>query len=279
MNYVRQPIQLFQSLLNVFLKYNMIVIAGPCLAESKEVVEEVSERLAEITKKLPVTFFFKASYKKANRTSGTSFQGIGDEEALSLLANVRNKLNVPVLTDIHEVKDVEIVSPFVDVLQIPAFLCRQTELLIAAGKANKIVNIKKGQFLAPEAMKYAVEKVQSGGNSTTWVTERGTTFGYHDLVVDFRSLVVMKELNVPVIYDATHSVQTPSISNQSGGNPQYIRALARAATAVGIDGIFFETHPNPAKAKSDAATQMPLTAVESFLTEIVELHSYANKFS
>lgn len=257
----------------------MIVIAGPCLVESKEVVEEVSERLVEITKKLPVTFIFKASYKKANRTSGTSFQGIGDEEALSLLADVRNTLNVPVLTDIHEVKDVDIVAPFVDVLQIPAFLCRQTELLIAAGQANKIVNIKKGQFLAPEAMKYAVEKVALGGSSQTWVTERGTTFGYHDLVVDFRSLVVMKELKVPVIYDATHSVQAPSITNQSGGHPQYIRALARAATAVGIDGIFFETHPNPAKAKSDAATQMPLSEVENFLTEIIELHSYANKFS
>lgn len=256
----------------------MIVIAGPCLAESKEVVEEVSERLVEITKKLPVTFYFKASYKKANRTSGASFQGIGDETALQLLSDVRNKWNVPVLTDIHEVKDVELVSPYVDVLQIPAFLCRQTDLLVAAGKSGKIVNIKKGQFLAPEAMKYAVEKVQSGGSASTWVTERGTTFGYHDLVVDFRSLVIMKELNVPVIYDATHSVQAPSISNQSGGNPQYIRALAKAATAVGIDGIFFETHPNPAKAKSDAATQMPLENAENFLNEILELHLFSQKY-
>lgn len=256
----------------------MIVIAGPCLAESQEVVEEVAERLVEITKKLPVTFYFKASYKKANRTSGDSFQGIGDEVALQLLSDVRNKWNVPVLTDIHEVKDVELVAPYVDVLQIPAFLCRQTDLLVAAGKSGKIVNIKKGQFLAPEAMKYAVEKVQSGGSSSTWVTERGTTFGYHDLVVDYRSLVIMKELNVPVIYDATHSVQAPSISNQSGGNPQYIRALARAATAVGIDGIFFETHPNPAKAKSDAATQMPLENAENFLNEILELHSFSQKY-
>lgn len=256
----------------------MIVIAGPCLAESQEVVEEVSERLVEITKKLPVTLYFKASYKKANRTSGSSFQGIGDEVALQLLSDVRKKWDVPVLTDIHEVKDVELVKPFVDVLQIPAFLCRQTDLLVAAGSSGKIVNIKKGQFLAPEAMRFAVEKVQSGGNVPTWVTERGTTFGYHDLVVDYRSLVIMKELNVPVIYDATHSVQAPSISNQSGGNPQYIRALARAATAVGIDGIFFETHPNPAKAKSDAATQMPLASAENFLNEILELHSFSKKY-
>lgn len=256
----------------------MIVIAGPCLAESKEVVEEVAERLVEITSKLPVTFYFKASYKKANRTSGTSFQGIGDEVALHLISTVRDKWKVPVLTDIHEVKDVELVSPYVDVLQIPAFLCRQTDLLVAAGASGKIVNIKKGQFLAPEAMKYAVEKVQTGGSASTWVTERGTTFGYHDLVVDFRSLVIMKELNVPVIYDATHSVQAPSISNQSGGNPQYIRALARAATSVGIDGIFFETHPNPSKAKSDAATQMPLANAENFLNEILELHTYSQKY-
>jgi len=256
----------------------MIIIAGPCLAESKEVVEEVSTRLVEITKKLPVTFYFKASYKKANRTSGESFQGIGDDEALELLASVREKWNVPILTDVHEVKDVKIVSPYVDVLQIPAFLCRQTDLLVASGKSKKTVNIKKGQFLAPEAMKYAIDKVRSGGGSDIWVTERGTTFGYNDLVVDFRSLLIMKEMKVPVIYDATHSVQAPSISNQSGGSPQYIRSLARAAVAVGVDGLFFETHPNPSKAKSDAATQMPLSKVEDFLTEIVELHIYSQKF-
>ncbi len=246
----------------------MIIIAGPCVVESEELLEITVNKLINLTKSLDFEFIFKASYKKANRTNLNSFTTIGDEKALDLLKKIGQKYNVKTLTDVHTPQEVEYVSHFVDVLQIPAFLCRQTDLLLETGKTGKLVNIKKGQFMAPEDMKQAIEKIEATGNNNILVTERGTTFGYHNLVVDFRSLIIMKEFGYPVIYDATHSLQQPSIGKQSGGYPQFIPALARAAVAVGVDGIFFETHPNPSEAKSDSATQLKLDKVEDFLNDL-----------
>lgn len=253
------------------MKKDFFIIAGPCVVESKEILYETANELKRITTKLDIKLIFKSSYKKANRTSISSFMGLGDETALCFLAEIREKLGLQVLTDVHSVEDVNWVSEYVDILQIPAFLCRQTDLLVAAGKTGKTINIKKGQFLAPEAMKLAAEKVSSTGNKSIWLTERGTCFGYHDLVVDFRSLIIMKQFGYPVVYDATHSVQQPSVGLQSGGLPIFIEPLAKAAAAVGIDGLFFETHPDPTKALSDAATQMKLNNVEKFLTEVVSI--------
>lgn len=255
------------------------VIAGPCVVESEDIVFTVATALAGICERHNVPLVFKASYRKANRSSGQSFTGIGDEKALGILAGVREKFQVPVLTDIHSVEEATLAARYVDVLQIPAFLCRQTELLQAAGETGKIVNIKKGQFLAPGDMIKAVEKVRATGNTNVWVTERGTTFGYHDLVVDFRSLVAMRETGCPVVYDATHSVQQPGIGEQSGGKREYIPALARAAAAVGIDGLFFETHPDPRNALSDAATQLPLEQAEQFLGDVLAVHAAVHHLS
>lgn len=246
----------------------MFVIAGPCVVESREMLREIASELKSVCAELDIDWIFKASYKKANRTSIKSFTGIGDEKALSFLKEVAEEFSVSVLTDVHSVEEVDLASKYVDVLQIPAFLSRQTELLVAVGKAGKRVNIKKGQFLAPEDMKKAVEKVESTGNKDIILTERGYAFGYHDLVVDFRSLVILKEFGYPVVYDATHSLQQPSVGEQSGGYPKFIPALARAASAVGVDGIFFETHPDPKNAKSDAATQLPLSKVRDFLRDV-----------
>ncbi len=239
--------------------------------ESRELVHTVAEHVCRVCASLPVRLVFKASYRKANRTSARSFTGIGDERALEVLAEIRHTYGVPVLTDVHTPEEARRAAQYVDVLQIPAFLCRQTDLLMAAGATGKPVNIKKGQFMAPEAMVHAVEKVRLGGGSTVWLTERGTMFGYRDLVVDFRSLVVMRQTGCPVLYDATHSLQQPNIGERSGGQRQFVRALARAAVAVGVDGIFFETHPNPEQALSDPETQLPLAEVESFLHELVAL--------
>ena len=247
-----------------------IIIAGPCLVESRDVIMRVAETLATITRDMPIELFLKGSYRKANRTSAGSFQGIGDESALKLLQEAGAMIGAPTLTDIHADSEAAMAAPFVDVLQIPAFLSRQTSLLEAAAATGRIVNIKKAQFMAPDDMAKAAEKVVSAGGQRVWLTERGTTFGYHDLVVDFRSLVVMRQSRHPVIFDATHSVQQPSIGAQSGGKREFIPALARAAAAVGIDGIFFETHPDPANAKSDAATQLPLSEAESFLRTVLE---------
>lgn len=247
-----------------------IIIAGPCLVESRDVIMRVAETLATITRDMPVDLYLKGSYRKANRTSAGSFQGIGDEPALQLLREAGAVIGVPTLTDIHSDAEAAMAAPFVDVLQIPAFLSRQTSLLEAAAATGRIVNIKKAQFMAPDDMAKAAEKVVNAGGSRVWLTERGTTFGYHDLVVDFRSLVVMRQSGHPVIFDATHSVQQPSIGAQSGGKREFIPALARAAAAVGIDGIFFETHPDPAHAKSDAATQLPLSEAETFLRTVLE---------
>jgi 2-dehydro-3-deoxyphosphooctonate aldolase (KDO 8-P synthase) len=247
----------------------LLLIAGPCLVESREMVLHVAEQLVRITEARPVQLVFKGSYRKANRTSADSVQGIGDEVALGILAEVRERFGIPTLTDIHADHEAALAAPYVDVLQIPAFLCRQTSLLEAAARTGRTVNIKKGQFLAPDDMAKAAAKVTRAGNPHVWLTERGTTFGYHDLVVDMRSLVTMAESGFPVIFDATHSVQRPSVGAQSGGQPQFIPALARAAAAVGIDGLFAETHPEPSKALSDASTQLPLHAFAAFLDDVL----------
>lgn len=258
---------------------NFIVVAGPCVVESRDLLFEVADALLAITKKFTIDLYFKASYRKANRTSLNSFVGIGDEIALEYLSEVKSTFNLKILTDVHTPEEAIENSKFVDVIQIPAFLCRQTELLLAAGRTGKIVNIKKGQFVAPMDMKKAFDKVASTGNKNVWLTERGTFFGYNDLVVDFRSILLMKRIKCPVIYDATHSLQRPSLGEQSGGYREFIFPLARAATVVGIDGIFFETHPNPEKALSDSATQLPLAQVENLLEQVMELREKTKKYN
>ena len=251
------------------------IIAGPCLAESKEILTQSIEHLLNICNKYNnIDFYFKASYKKANRTSAGSFTGAGDEIALQWFNDIRKEYKIKMLTDVHSTEEVQIASKSVDVLQIPAFLCRQTELLTSAGQTGLPVNIKKGQFIAPDDMKKAAEKIIIAGNKNVWLTERGTCFGYHDLVVDFRSLIIMREYGYPVIYDATHSVQQPSIGEQSGGNPQFIFPLAKAAITTGIDGIFFETHPNPNEAKSDSKTQISLADAEKFIDMVVNMWEF-----
>jgi 2-dehydro-3-deoxyphosphooctonate aldolase (KDO 8-P synthase) len=255
---------------------DLFIIAGPCVIESSGMLDEIASTLKSICTKFGIDLYFKASFKKANRTSINSFTGIGDETALNYLADIREKFNIPVLTDIHSVLDAELVSGFVDVIQIPAFLCRQTDILIAAGKTNKIVNIKKGQFVAPDSMLHVVNKIKSTGNNKIWLTERGTSFGYHDLIVDFRGLLIMKQLGVPVIFDATHSQQKPSLSEQSGGTPDFAPVFARAAAAIGIDGLFFETHPDPKSAKSDSSTQLPLKDAEKFIERTLKVHRLIN---
>lgn len=250
----------------------MFVIAGPCLLESKELIEEVAEKLSKLSLKYNFKLYLKASYKKANRTSLNSFTGIGDELALQYLSETAQKHNLECLTDVHTVEEIHLASQYVDVLQIPAFLARQTELLIAAGETGKIVNIKKGQFMAGKDMHKAATKVASTGNNKIWLCERGTFFGYGDLVVDMRNLMIMKQSGYPVVYDATHSVQQPSISEISGGQREFALGLAKAAVAIGIDGIFLETHPDPKNAKSDAATQIKLDEVEEFIASILKVN-------
>jgi 2-dehydro-3-deoxyphosphooctonate aldolase (KDO 8-P synthase) len=246
-----------------------IIIAGPCLVESRDMLMRVAEHLATICRDLPVDLVLKGSYRKANRTSADSFQGIGDIEALSYLREAGATIGARVLTDIHADHEAAMAAEYVDILQIPAFLSRQTSLLEAAAATVKTVNIKKAQFMAPDDMAKAAAKVTAAGNPSVWLTERGTSFGYHDLVVDYRSLHIMSETGHPVIFDATHSVQRPSVGAQSGGNREFIPTLARAAAAAGIDGLFFETHPDPSQAKSDAATQLPLNEVADFLTMVL----------
>jgi len=255
-----------------------VLIAGPCVIESEKLIMSVAEIIKRITSDLEIPFIFKSSYRKANRTSSDSFTGIGDESALKILEKVRNEFEVPVLTDIHTAEEAKIAAQYVDVLQIPAFLCRQTDLLFAAGETGKAVNIKKGQFVAPEDMKHAAEKVVKTGNPNVMLTERGTTFGYHNLVVDMRSLVIMKELGYPVVMDATHSVQLPAQGNISGGQPKFIKPLARAAAAVGVDALFIETHPEPAKALSDAASQFPLDELKDLLVEVKSIDRVIKKY-
>lgn len=241
------------------------------MVESRELVMEVAGQLREMTDKLGIPFIFKSSYRKANRSRKDSFTGIGDENALQILADVRAHLQVPVVTDIHSAPEAAMAAQFVDVLQIPAFLCRQTDLLEAAGMTGKTVNVKKGQFLSPEAMEHAVNKVRETGNELVLITERGTTFGYQDLVVDFRGIPVMKQF-APVVMDCTHSLQQPNQpSGVTGGKPGLIETIAKAAIAVGADGLFIETHPNPAKAKSDGANMLPLERMEAMLEKLLRI--------
>ncbi|CAN5512261.1 3-deoxy-8-phosphooctulonate synthase [soil metagenome] len=253
----------------------LLLIAGPCVVESLDLLRTVADRMLTITRDLPVQFVFKSSYRKANRTSADSFQGIGDELALQHLATIREEFGVAILTDFHTDAEAALAAQYVDVLQVPAFLSRQTSLLEAAARTGKVVNIKKAQFMAPDDMPKAAAKVKAAGNEQIWLTERGTTFGYHDLVVDYRGLVDMKATGYPVIFDATHSVQRPSIGAQSGGQPQYILPLACAAVAVGVHGLFVETHPDPQHALSDAATQLPLDSMEQFLLRVLGIWNAA----
>jgi 2-dehydro-3-deoxyphosphooctonate aldolase (KDO 8-P synthase) len=254
----------------------LFLIAGPCVVESEAITMQTADRLCKIARQLGFPLIFKSSYRKANRLSGKSFAGLGDEEALRILQKVRSEFAVPVLTDIHETTEAAVAAEVCDVLQIPAFLCRQTDLVVAAALTGKAVNIKKGQFLAPEDMTIIAQKAIDAGNTNIMLTERGTTFGYRDLFVDFRSLVKMKASGHCVVFDATHSVQQPGGRGlSSGGNREFVRPLTRAAVAVGIDGLFFETHPDPSQAKSDSATQLPLDSVESYLQEVKRIAAIA----
>ena len=256
-----------------------VLIAGPCVIENEKMILETAEAIKKIASEVGVPFIFKSSFKKANRTNLKSFTGLGDEDAIAILQKVKDKLHLAVVTDIHTEADIIKVGDAADILQIPAFLSRQTDLLIAAGQSGKIVNIKKGQFLAPEDMKHAADKVASTGNNKIMLTERGTTFGYHNLVVDMRSLVIMKELGYPVVMDATHAVQLPSQDLISGGQPKFIKPLARAAMAVGIDALFLEVHPDPKNALSDAASQLPLSELKELLIELKKIDQITKNYN
>ena len=251
---------------------NFFLIAGPCVIESEKISMEIAEKILNICNKLEIPFIFKGSYRKANRSRIDSFTGIGDMEALSILKKVGEKFNIPTLTDIHSAEEANIASQYVDVLQIPAFLCRQTDLLVAAAKTGKVINIKKGQFLSPKSMEHAVTKVKESGNNTIMITDRGTMFGYQDIVVDFRGIPTMKQFGVPIVMDITHSLQQPNQDNGiTGGNPEMIGTIAKAAIATGVDGIFLETHPNPSQAKSDGSNMLELDKLEELLVKLVKI--------
>ena len=251
---------------------NFFLIAGPCAIEGEEMAFEIAEQILTICNRLQIPFIFKGSYRKANRSKLDSFTGIGDMEALSILKKVGEKYNIPTLTDIHSEKEAEIAANYVDVLQIPAFLCRQTDLLVAAAQTGKVVNIKKGQFLSPESMKHAVDKITESGNNTIMITDRGTMFGYQDMVVDFRGVPTMKKFGVPIIMDVTHSLQQPNQnSGITAGKPEMIETIAKAAIATGVDGIFLETHPDTKQAKSDGANMLELNKLEELLTKLVRI--------
>lgn len=249
----------------------LVLFAGPCVVESRDLIFHTAEKLKKVCEELRVPLVFKSSYKKANRTSASGFATIGEDAALKILDEAKKEFSLPIITDIHSEKEAASAAQVADVLQIPAFLCRQTELLEAAGKTGKVVNIKKGQFVAPEEMQYAADKVARTGNNNIMLTERGTMFGYHNLVVDFRSLPLMRAIGYPVVFDATHSVQIPSSGGKSSGRREFIFPLARAAAAVGIDALFIETHPDPSKALSDADSQLPLSQVSSLLQQVLAL--------
>ncbi len=251
---------------------NFFLLAGPCAIEGEEMAIEIAEKIVAITNKLEIPFIFKGSYRKANRSRLDSFTGIGDIEALNILKKVGERCNIPTVTDIHTAEEAAIAAQYVDVLQIPAFLCRQTDLLVAAAKTGKVVNIKKGQFLAPESMLHAITKVKESGNSSVMLTDRGTMFGYQDMVVDFRGIPTMQEFGVPVILDITHSLQQPNQSSGvTGGKPAMIETIAKAGIATGIDGLFLETHPNPTTAKSDGSNMLQLDRLEDLLTKLVRI--------
>ncbi len=258
---------------------NFFLLAGPCVIEGREMALDIAGTIAPICRRLDIPYVFKGSYRKANRSRLDSFTGIGDREALEILAEVREQTGVPVVTDIHCAEEAEMAAEYVDILQIPAFLCRQTDLLVAAARTGKMVNIKKGQFLSPESMRFAVDKILENGNSQVAVTDRGTCFGYGDLIVDFRGIPVMQQQNVPVIVDITHSLQQPNQgSGVTGGRPELIETIARASVAVGADGIFLETHRNPRMAKSDGANMLQLDLLEPLLERLSALRHCINSF-
>jgi len=258
-------------------KDKFLLIAGPCVIESEKIAFNIADKLINITSKLNLPLIFKGSYKKANRTKLDSFSGIGDIKALEILNKIGQEFKIPVITDIHEKSEAQVASEYVDVLQIPAFLARQTELLVAAAKTGKTVNIKKGQFMSPDSMEFAVNKIKESGNNNVMITERGTQFGYNDLIVDFRSIPKMKKI-APTILDVTHSVQKPNQSSGvTGGNPEYIESLARAGIVNNVDGIFIETHTDPSKSKSDGANMLNIDNLESLLKNLIELRSISSK--
>jgi 2-dehydro-3-deoxyphosphooctonate aldolase (KDO 8-P synthase) len=251
---------------------NFFLMAGPCAIEGEEIALRIAEKIVLITDRLNIPYIFKGSYRKANRSKGNSFTGIGDEKALKILEKVGKTFGVPTVTDIHESDEAAMAAAYVDVLQIPAFLCRQTDLLIAAAKTGKVVNVKKGQFLSAGSMKFAVEKIVEAGNNKVILTDRGNTFGYQDLIVDYRGLPEMQSFGVPVVMDCTHSLQQPNQSSGvTGGKPQLIETIAKAAIAVGADGLFIETHPDPANAKSDGANMLHLTLLEDLLVKLIRI--------
>lgn len=259
---------------------NFLLIAGPCVVESRELVFRTAEKLAELSEKYRLPFIFKSSYRKANRSRVDSFTGIGDEEALNILAAVRRHFGIPVITDIHNPAEAAFAAAYVDALQIPAFLCRQTDLLTAAATTGKWINIKKGQFLSGASMKFAVGKVRDAGNNNIMLTERGSMFGYHDLVVDFRNIQVMAANGVPVIMDITHSLQQPNQEKGvSGGQPEMIETIGKAAISTGADGIFIETHPDPSSALSDGANMLELSKMDNLLFKLTEIRKTINKFN
>lgn len=260
--------------LRYFTGHELLFLAGPCVVENRQITFQTAERLVFLCEKLHLPLVFKASYRKANRSRVDSFTGVGDEEALRILEDVKREFDVPLITDVHDIAEVEMAASVVDILQIPAFLCRQTDLLQAAGRTGKIINIKKGQFLAPDAMRFVVKKIHAVGNEQLLLTERGTMFGYSDLVVDFRGIPTMQATGCPVILDITHSLQEPNqVSGVSGGRPALIEYMARLGVVAGVDGIFFETHPKPSEALSDGANMLPLDRVEGMLTNLKQLKS------
>ena len=258
---------------------NFFLLAGPCVIEGEEMALDIAETICAITSELNIPYVFKGSYRKANRSRIDSFTGIGDEKALKILRKVRDTFGVPVVTDIHTAEEAAMAAEYVDILQIPAFLCRQTDLLVAAARTGRMVNIKKGQFLSPEAMEHAVNKVRDAGNDQVSVTERGTTFGYQDLIVDYRGIPTMQKLGVPVILDATHSLQQPNqAAGVTGGRPDLIETIARAGIATGVDGLFIETHRNPSCAKSDGANMLPLAQLPTLLCRLSAIRATINAF-
>lgn len=258
---------------------NFFLLAGPCVVEDETMVMHTAEKIVRICERLQIPLIFKSSYRKANRSRPDSFTGIGDVPALEILRKVRERFGVPVVTDIHAADEAAMAAEYADVLQIPAFLCRQTDILIAAAQTGKVVNVKKGQFLSPESMQFAIDKIRQSGNDGIMLTDRGAMFGYHDLVVDYRGIPTMQAMNVPVALDCTHSLQQPNqASGITGGNPQMIETIARAAIAVGVDGIFIETHPDPAHAKSDGANMLQLDLLAPLLERLVALRQVVNKW-
>ncbi len=258
-------------------KNKFLLIAGPCAIEGRDIAIEIAKKLKEITTKLSIPFVFKGSYRKANRTRLDSFTGIGDLEALNILGDISSKFNIPVITDIHSASEAKMAAEYVDIVQIPAFLARQTDILVSAANTNKIINIKKGQFMSADSMKYAVDKVVESGNQKVMITERGTQFGYNDLIVDFRGINELKKI-APTILDVTHSVQKPNQSSGvTGGNPEYIESLARAGIVNGVDGIFLETHTDPSSAKSDGANMLDINKVEELLTNLIAIRETTSK--